>query len=83
MDHSQEEAGPNPSGPLLDGWLSRGEIAREIDVSIDTLQRWETRRMGPPCVRLGRRVLYRTEAFREWLVSRERQELGRKSGGGR
>jgi hypothetical protein len=57
----------NPS--LLDGWLTRARVAEEIGVSVDTLQRWETRRIGPPCVRIGRKVLYRADAFREWLFA--------------
>ena len=61
--------------PLLDGWLSRAKVATEIGVSIDTLARWETQRIGPPCVRIGRKVLYRADAFREWLISRERGPL--------
>ena len=56
----------------MGGWLSRAQVAAEIGVSVDTLQRWETRRIGPPCVRIGRKVLYRADAFREWLISRER-----------
>jgi hypothetical protein len=60
------------SRALLGGWLSRTQIATEISVSVDTLQRWETHRIGPPCVRIGRKVLYRADAFREWLISRER-----------
>jgi hypothetical protein len=40
-------------------------------VSVDTLARWETRRIGPPCVRVGRKVIYRIEAVREWLVQQE------------
>jgi predicted DNA-binding transcriptional regulator AlpA len=59
-------------GALLKGWLTRDEVAAQIGVSIDTLQRWQSIRVGPPTVRLGRRVLYRADAFREWLVSRER-----------
>ena len=30
-----------------------------------------TRRMGPPCVRVGRKVLYRMEAVRDWLREQE------------
>jgi transcriptional regulator with XRE-family HTH domain len=68
--------------PLLDGWLSRAQVAQEIGVSTDTLARWETRRVGPPCVRIGRKVLYRAQAFREWLVAREsRGDAARKTGG--
>ena len=27
--------------------------------------------MGPPCVRVGRKVLYRMEAVRDWLREQE------------
>ena len=50
-----KEAGADPA--LLDGWLDRAELARQLALSVDTLQRWETRRVGPPCVRVGRKVL--------------------------
>jgi len=43
---------------------------------VDTLQRWETRRMGPPCVRVGRKVLYRMEAVRDWLREQEARKAG-------
>jgi predicted DNA-binding transcriptional regulator AlpA len=72
--------------PLLSGWLTRPQVAADVGVSVDTLQRWETRRIGPPSVRIGRKVLYRAEAFREWLVSRERGPAAGKAqraGGGR
>jgi hypothetical protein len=63
---------------LLDGWLSRAQVAQEVGVSIDTLARWETRRIGPPCIRIGRKVFYRADAFREWLISRERGPISSK-----
>jgi hypothetical protein len=61
---------------LLSGWLNRTDLARELTLSVDTLQRWETRRMGPPCVRVGRKVLYRMEAVRDWLREQEARKLG-------
>lgn len=61
---------------LLTGWLNRAELARELALSVDTLQRWETRRMGPPCVRVGRKVLYRMEAVRDWLRDHEARKTG-------
>jgi len=63
------------SGPLI-GWLNRTDLARELTLSVDTLQRWETRRMGPPCVRVGRKVLYRMEAVRDWLREQEARKAG-------
>jgi len=83
MEEQQAE-GPAGNVPLLDGWLTRAEVAAEIGVSIDTLARWESRRIGPPCVRIGRKVLYRAQAFRDWLVARENPSgASRKSGGAR
>jgi hypothetical protein len=61
---------------LLDGWLNRAELAQELALSVDTLQRWETRRIGPPCVRVGRKVLYRKDAVREWLCEQEARKTG-------
>jgi hypothetical protein len=72
MDDTQNSTVKPGSSALLDGWLTRQQLAVEIGVSTDTLQRWETRRVGPPCLRIGRRVYYRADAFRDWLVSRER-----------
>jgi predicted DNA-binding transcriptional regulator AlpA len=80
MDVKQPEA-PDPAPGqdhgddpiLLTGWMTRAEVAAELKLSTDTLQRWENQRIGPPTMRLGRRVYYRAEAFREWLVSRERK----------
>ena len=61
---------------LLTGWLNRTDLARELTLSVDTLQRWETRRVGPPCVRVGRKVLYRMEAVRDWLREQEARKAG-------
>jgi predicted DNA-binding transcriptional regulator AlpA len=72
MDEASDQSISASTPALLDGWLTRPRVAEEIGVSVDTLQRWETARTGPPCVRIGRKVLYRADAFREWLISRER-----------
>lgn len=79
MDDQRAESAAG-TAPLLIGWLTRAQVASEIGVSVDTLARWETRRIGPPCVRMGRKVLYRADAFREWLISRERGMLPSKGG---
>lgn len=74
------ETTPPPSAPdsvgLLDDWMSRANLAAELDLSVDTLARWESRRIGPPCVRVGRRVLYRRGAVQEWLRSQEDRAAG-------
>lgn len=63
---------------LLNDWMPRRELAEIIGVSPDTLKRWETRRIGPPCIRIGRKVLYRRGAVRDWLLDQEsRKTAGR------
>ena len=66
-----DDAVPEVDTGLLTGWLNRADLARELTLTVDTLQRWETRRMGPPCVRVGRKVIYRMEAVRDWLREQE------------
>ena len=70
------DAVPDEDTGLLVGWLNRTDLARELTLSVDTLQRWETRRVGPPCVRVGRKVLYRMEAVRDWLREQEVRKAG-------
>jgi helix-turn-helix protein len=57
---------------LLDGFLTEEQAARELRRNSRTLRRWRDLREGPPWVRLGRQVLYRREAVRAWLLSREK-----------
>ena len=70
MESQQTETMPR-STPLLDGWQTRADVAAALGVSTDTLARWDLQRCGPPCVKVGRKVLYRSEAFRDWLKERE------------
>ena len=65
------DPGQGASGAILAGWISRGELARELGLTEDTLRRWEDRRIGPVCVRAGRRVYYRRTAVQDWLAAQE------------
>ena len=56
---------------VLEGFLSREELAREFRLSTRTLDRLEALRQGPPRVYFGRMVLYKAESVRAWLLSRE------------
>lgn len=77
MGEAKVAAGQDSGAGLLDDWMGRDELARELTVSVDTLSRWETRRIGPPCVRVGRKVLYRRGAVQDWLRSQEDRAAGR------
>jgi hypothetical protein len=77
MDEQYTESAAGTAG-LLRGWLTRAQVASELGVSVDTLARWQAQDIGPPCARIGRKVVYRVEAFREWLISRERERRSSK-----
>jgi hypothetical protein len=64
------EAAPE-AGALLSGWISRSDLAQQLDVTEGTLRRWEAERWGPPCIRAGRKIYYRRTAVLKWLEEQE------------
>ena len=66
---------------LLADWISREQLARALDLTTDTLSRWEARRQGPPCTRIGRKAYYRRAAIQEWIRSQEQAHPVRKTRG--
>jgi len=68
-DHA---SAPEPS-LVLNGFLRREELAKQLDCSVRKLDRLHVLREGPPRVTVGRTILYNIESVREWLRSREQQ----------
>ena len=66
-----------PQTHILDGFITREQLAAELGKSPRTIDRWEVRRIGPPRVIVGRTILYRVESVREWLQSCERRKAYR------
>lgn len=74
MNQQEQATGDdNVEGAVLSEWLTQGELAGELRISVDTLRRWTARRVGPPSMKLGMRVLYRREAVKDWLRAREKR----------
>ena len=65
------------SRALLSGWISRANLAQELEVTEGTLRRWTLERWGPPCIRAGRKIYYRRSAVIEWLEDQEAADLRR------
>ena len=59
---------------LLADWMTRDQLAEQLMLTSDTLSRWEARREGPPCMRVGRKVFYRRTSVEEWLLGREQSQ---------
>ena len=72
-----------PGGTLLQGWISRTDLARELGVREETLRRWADARRGPPFVKAGRKILYRRTTVLEWLEKQEDAAPRRARAGGR
>ena len=66
---------------LLADWVSREELARALGLTADTLARWEARRQGPPCTRIGRKTFYRRATIQEWIQAQEQAHPVRRSRG--
>lgn len=52
---------------ILSEYLTKAELAAQLHRSIRSVDRWALTGDGPPCIRIGRRSLYRRAAVVEWL----------------
>jgi hypothetical protein len=59
------------SGTVLADYMTEEELARELNVTKRTLQRWHNRRIGPPRVMIGRKPFYRRGSVVSWIDNRE------------
>jgi len=73
----------DPSRALLNGWISRSDLAQELEVTEGTLRRWTAERWGPPCIRAGRKIFYRRSTVMEWLEDQEAADNRRARRGSR
>ena len=55
----------------LNEYLTKDELARELRRSTRTLDRWHTRRVGPPRTRVQKLILYKKSSVSSWLRQQE------------
>ena len=69
---------------ILSEYLTKAELAAQLHRSIRSVDRWTLTGDGPPCIRIGRRSLYRRAAVVEWLRGLEITpgRIGQKQRGG-
>ena len=60
--------------------LSEAEYAALRGVHVRTIARERAQRIGPPYIKLGRRIFYRPAAIEAWLIAQE-QAQPRANGG--
>jgi hypothetical protein len=52
---------------ILNGYLTREELAAQLGVKPSTLDRWARLRRGPRYIRKSKQRLYHREDAKEWL----------------
>jgi excisionase family DNA binding protein len=73
-DRHKLQSNEHPESRWLPRLLSPEELAAYLGIPLATIYRWRSRREGPPGVRVGRHVRYRTEEVLQWLDDLRRQE---------
>ena len=64
----------------MDEFVTTEELAAELRVPVDTVHAWRYRGVGPPGVRIGRRVLYRRSDVDRWIAERAVSQTVRRGG---
>lgn len=55
----------------LENYYTEEEVAKILDKTIATLRADACRRKGAPRTKLGKRILYRIDAFNNWIMKHE------------
>lgn len=66
---AQQQQQVGATDGVLEGFLTRDELAKELRVTTRTLIRWKWKRKGPPSVVIAGRVYYKRAAVRNWMNS--------------
>ena len=54
--------------------ITEQQYADDRGVSVRTIQRERSARIGPSFIKVGKKVFYRPKAIEEWLLSREQEQ---------
>lgn len=52
---------------ILDGYMTPDELAKQLDVTLQTLSRWRSQKKGPPFIKMGLKVRYSRIGVVKWL----------------
>ena len=65
---------------VLNGYITRDELADQLGKSVRTMIRWEREQIGPPVTRFGNSTRYNLDDVRAWLVSQREDRPRRRTG---
>jgi predicted DNA-binding transcriptional regulator AlpA len=70
-----ETAAPVADGGIRRDLLNKLELANELGISTRTVDRWNSLRIGPPRVRIGKSIFYRRASVLQWLARHEEKQI--------
>ncbi len=73
LEHAPQRQ--NESRRILDDYLTRQELAAELNVSVRTLARLDAAREGPPSMSWAGRRIYHRERARQWFELRLAEQV--------
>jgi len=59
--------------PILSKFLTKEELAAELQRNPRTLDRWDVLGVGPPRTNIGRKIYYKRASVEIWLAAQERR----------
>jgi hypothetical protein len=57
---------------IEENFCTEAQVAGELGLKISTMRNWAAKRLGPPRIRVGRKIFYRREALVAWMQSQEK-----------
>jgi hypothetical protein len=72
LKDESEKVGPITQHLVTADLIPRAAMAQQLGVCPRTLRLWERVGRGPPAIRIGKRIYYRAESARTWLLAQER-----------
>lgn len=67
MSEALQRDGTDKELRVLLGVITPEDLARVLDVSVDTLAEWRRLERGPDYVKTGKRVMYRLADVQDWM----------------
>jgi DNA-binding transcriptional MerR regulator len=59
--------------PVIDNcYYTEREAAKELQIKVETLRHWASRRKGPPRTVVARKPVYKIDDFLHWMDSKKR-----------
>jgi hypothetical protein len=73
------KSAPAASSDFLADYFGERDFAAAIGRDLRTIRRWDAERIGPPRIRVGRKILYRKSAVIRWLEAHETSTPSKKT----